>query len=139
MSTFITEADYTPRIQDNRLSMIIEADTDLLDDAESTAIAVVSDALYPYYNIATILATTGADRPKQVVRWVLNLTIYYLYERIPDKLVPERVVKNYDETLNMLTRISDGQESVNLPRLTTEEGIDATKFRHGSSAPREHR
>ncbi len=139
MSTFITSDDYGVKISDNRLQMIIEQDNTLLDDAESTAIAVVKDALYPYYNTETIFATTGEDRPAQVVRWVLCLSLYYLYERIPDKLVPQRVKDNYRDTLDKLQRISDQIESVNLPRVTDNDGAIESKFRWGGESARLHR
>lgn len=135
---FIEEADYKLKIREARLMQVIEEDPDLLDTAEETAIQVVRDALHSRYDVAAIFATTGSGRPKQVVRWVMCLALYYLYERIPDKLVPERVVKNYDDTLATLNDISDGKLSTELPRLVGADGANPTKFRWGSMTARTH-
>jgi hypothetical protein len=138
MSTWITADDYKVKITDNRLNMIIEADSALLDDAESTAIAIIKDALYPYYDIDTIFTTAGTLRPAQVVRWVVSMSLYFLYERIPDKLVPDRVVQNYQDTKETLFQISDGKHSINLPRAVDEEGETKSKFRWGGETKRLH-
>lgn len=138
MSNWISSADYLQNITNDRLLMVVEGQTDRLDEAELTAIAVVRDSLHQWYDVDTIFATSGANRPKQVVRWCVNLALYYLYERVPDKLVPERVQKNYDDTLATLEDIEDGKKSVDLPKLTDDDGENVNKFRWGSQTAREH-
>lgn len=143
MAQFITEADYLVYIKDVRLQQMVEDNEQIMEDAEDTAIAVVSDALYSRYDIDAIFAATGNDRHRQVIRWVLNLTLYYLHERLPERLIPDRVLKNYDNTLQMLTDIEDGKKSTRLPELseTNEDGTTGgslTKFRWGSRPARTH-
>jgi hypothetical protein len=138
MSTFITESDYTARIQDTRLQQIIQADESLLDDAESAAISIIRDALHTRYDVDAIFATVGDARPKQVVRWVLTLALYFLYERVPDQVVPKRVIKNYDDTLAYLLEIEDAKKSVDLPRAVDDEDQPKSKFRWGSETKLEH-
>lgn len=141
MSEFITEDDYKVHIKDVRLQQMVEENTQIMDDAEDTAIAIVSDALYSRYDVEGIFALTGDDRPKQVVRWVLNLTLYFLHERLPERLIPDRVLKNYDDTKLTLTSIEDGKKSTRLPLLPDGSGIEGevqTKFRWGSREARSH-
>jgi len=139
MSTYITQDDYSPYIRDTRLTQLIDSTPGLLDEVEGTAIAVVTDALYSRYDTDTIFAQTGGDRHPQVVRWVLVIALYYLHERLPDRLIPERVVKNYDDVIAYLTDIEDGKKSTNLPLLDPPEGYSNTsKFRWGSSLKRSH-
>lgn len=138
MSNWITIEDYKSKITDNRIQMIIDQDTDILDDAETTAIAVVRDFLYSRYDVTTIFGTSGTSRPAQVVRWCTNIALYYIYERVPDKLVPDRVTKNYDDTMGLLLEISDGKKAIDLPHLADEEENPITKFRWGSNTAREH-
>lgn len=137
MSAFITAADYKPYIRDTNLSRLIEDDTAILDDAESIAIATVRDALAPEYDVDDIFALTGTDRPKQVVRWCVVLSLYYLYERLPATLMPERVRDNYQEVGAWLKDIEDAKKPVNLPRKTKADGSGnpITKFRSGSALP----
>lgn len=138
MSNFITTTDYKTKVTDNRLNMIIESDQTILDEAELTAIATTRDFLYSRYDVDTIFALTGTARPMQVVRWCVNLAIYYIYERIPDKLTPDRIKDNYHDTLALLLDISDGKKAVDLPHKEDAEGYPESKFRWGSQLKRSH-
>lgn len=130
---YITTTDIKARLQDKHLQQIVEQDMDIVTNAETTAIAVITDALYPYYDAEAIFAKRGADRDATIVRWVTTLILYYIHERIPDKLVPERVVKNYDDTMHYLLDVADGKKSVKLPTIDKDgDGLPDTKFRHGS-------
>ncbi len=142
MSTFITHTDYSYRIKPDIMSQIT-GDDDLstsviLQNAEDAAVGAVKDALSREYDIDDIFSKTGTDRDPSVVRWVTTLVIYYLYERIPDRLVPERVVKNYDDTLNLLTMVAKGKHPLDLPHAANEEGEPQTRFRWGSAPRRTH-
>lgn len=138
MSTFISQDDYKPHIKDGRLQQTIDEDTSILDEAEKTAITVVKDALYSRYDTSAIFDLTGEDRPAQLVRWVLCLALYYIHERLPDRMIPERIVKNYEHTLEVLTDIEDGKKSTDLPLLQKEDGTPKTKFRWGSQNAKTH-
>jgi len=83
-------------------------------------------------------AQTGDDRDRQVVRWVLTLSLYYIYDRLPDRIIPERVKENYQDTINILTQIEDGKKSVELTLLTDADSEELTKFRWGSRKARTH-
>lgn len=137
---FLTKDDIITRIQEKHLDQITEGNDGLIDDASATAQATIRDSLFDKYDCTTVFAATGDDRNKNVLRWMIVLTIYYLYERIPDKLVPERVVKNYDDTLGLLLDIQDGKKGVDLPRLIKEgtDGLPKTKFRYGGEIQRTH-
>jgi hypothetical protein len=131
--------DYKVYIQEKRMNLIIEDQEAILEEAELTAQQVIDDHLYPYYDTTTIFAALNTYR--SVKRWVMVIAIYFVYERIPDALVPDRVVKNYDDVMRTLININDGKGSVNLPRLTSSEGgteKPETKFRWGSEAKRVH-
>lgn len=144
MSTFITKPDYKYAIRDERLNQILEStdeDEDaILEDAEDEAVAVIKDALIGKYDIEQIFAATGAARHRNVLRWARVLVIYFIYGRIPDDMVPESVVKNYDDVLEILKEISTGERSVDLPVLTTPDSEGnaqpKTSRRIGSKAPR---
>jgi hypothetical protein len=147
MSDFITKDDYRAHIRTYKLGQILEEagvdEDDILEDAESTSIAVVRDYLVGGgYDADAIFATNGNNRPKQVMRWVKCLVLYYIYERVPDDLVPERVVKDYDLTIDTLEKVSDGKMNVDLPSIQVPDGEDGTqaqtKFRWGSQPQRSH-
>jgi hypothetical protein len=131
---FILTTDLTSSIRAYRLKQILDSDDSILDVAESEAIATVKDALYAHFDIDQIFASTGTQRPMQVVSWIKHLLLYKIYERVPDEAVPDRVVKHYDEAMDMLDKIAGGLRSINLPRKIEEDisGGPKTKFRWGS-------
>jgi hypothetical protein len=142
MSTFVTAADYKSKINSDHLRQILDdpdyTEDQILTEAEEYAMAEVLDALTGTYDVEAIFEATGSDRPKNVLRWITIIVIYYLYERIPDDFVPDRVVKNYNDTMDTLDAISDGKKKVSLPVLADEEGNVSTKFRSGSQTARSH-
>lgn len=140
MSLFITSDDYKTYIRDINLSRLIESDTTILDQTEQTAIATVKNSLRPYYDVDVVFAQTGSARSPIVVRYCIVIALYYLYERLPATIMPDRVRDNYKETQAWLTEIEKGEKPIDLPlRPHDPDKPDFTKFRYGSAAaPRTH-
>lgn len=148
MSSFINRSDYNYHIKSNRLDQILDDEdiaidpAGILDDAEEEAVQEVKDALFGKYDVQKIFNKTGNARPKNVLRWVKVLTISMIYERIPDELIPEQVLKNAEEVRKILDAIADGKRSVDLPlqEVVNEDGTTGhlTKFRWGSNSSRSH-
>jgi hypothetical protein len=134
---FLTPGDYEVPIRTNRLTQIIDSTPIILDEAEGTALQIVRDALHSRYDVDAIFATTGTDRPAQVVRWMVTLVLYFLYERIPDNIMPERIKNNYEITLEYLKDLEDGKRDSELPRKTVDDK-PKTKFIYGGNTPRTH-
>ena len=139
---FLTHDDLKAQLRDKRLDEMIDSQTGLIDTAIDTAMAVTRDALYARYDVDAIFATVGTARPAQLVWWATSLAVYFLYQRIPDKLIPERIIKNYDDTMLTLTDIEKADKSTTLKlreNLTASEGgITPHKFRFGSEPRRTH-
>lgn len=130
---YLTEDDYKNSIKDYRLQQIIDNDTTKLDFATDIAVSTVKDYLNDLYRTDIIFSKTGAQRDSNVVRWTLMLAIYYLYDRIEDNLVPERIIKNHDDTIAHLKLIALGKINANLPKKTAPDGKPKTRFRWGSN------
>lgn len=133
---YLSRADYMMTARSEHLDQITDGDNTLLDAAEKTAIAFVRDALHSRYDVDYIFARTGTARHRQVVRWVTTLSLYYLYERIEDSLVPETIIANYEQTLDDLRAIADGKRSTELPSKPATSTANTTKFRWGSDSKR---
>jgi hypothetical protein len=138
MSNFIQQTDYLPYITEKRLSQAIGGDTNILTAVENTAIQIIKDALHPKYDVEAVFDTSGSDRPAQILRWSIILSVYYLHERIPDALIPERITAAYDETMDTLRDIADGKKSILLPRALDNDSNIKTKIRWGSETKRQH-
>lgn len=125
MIAFLTKEDYKYMMRTYRLDQILESEDEdedaILDSAEDEALGIMTKFLGDKYDMTLELGKTGAARHKVLLRWAKVLVIYYIYERVPDEMVPERVVKNYNEVMEMLEKIEDGEAGI--PGLTpkTEE------------------
>lgn len=139
MSDYIERADYLSKIRDKRLEQLTNSTPAILDTEEETAIQVIRDSLHNIYDVDQIFAKRGLARDKQVVRWACTLVMYYLYARIPDKMIPERIENDYDETIAYLKALELGKRSSQLPKIEDPETERSkTRFRWGSQKKRTH-
>lgn len=137
MSNFITKADYESNIRATILDQIVDDTDSIIDTCELEAIEEVSSYLFQHYDVATIFAEIDAARSKLVVAWCKHVVLYKLYERIPDDQVPDRIIKNYDDSIRVLEKVASGKMPVDLPRNLTEEEAAKTKFRSGGEKRRD--
>jgi hypothetical protein len=135
---FLLEDDFKLKIDAGIRTQIIDTDDSVMDEAELQATAIIQDALSHIYDLDAEFAKTSTDRHKNLIRWMLNLSVYFIYERVPDMQVPERVVKNYDDTVNEIKSIESGKRNTTLTKLIDEDGNNNTIFRWGSNTKRSH-
>ncbi len=134
---FLTVADFLLKVPEYIRNQITDADDSILDDAELHATAIIQDAFFDKYDMNAEFMLTGTDRHKNLLRWMLNLALYFIYERIPSDQVPERIVKNYDDTMQEIKLIEQGKRNTSLTKLIREDTLRAeTNFRWGSSEKR---
>lgn len=136
---YLTEGDFVAKISDNILEQILDGNNTILDEAEQSATAIIQDAFAEKYDLDAEFAKTVTDRHKNLLRWMLNLTLYFLYERVHDNQVPDRVVKNYDDTVSEIKSIEQGKRNTSLLKLIREDNArKETNFRWGSNTKKEH-
>ena len=135
---FLTTIDFVLKVSDDIRNQITNSNDSILDDAEQTAMAIIQDAFFDKYDLDTEFAKTGDDRHSNLLRWMLNLVLYFIYERVPDNQVPERVVKNYDDTISEIKFIEQGKRNTSLTKLIREDtGRPETNLRWGSNERRD--
>lgn len=139
MSTFITKADYRASMKVGNLDAMLEGDDTLLEEAESTAVSQIKDYLFQQYDTDAIFSKIGTDRHPYLVRCCCNIVVKILWERLAME-TPERVTKNYNDTLDYLERLADGKMTADLPAKVTdtETNTPYTVTRWGSSPKRSH-
>jgi hypothetical protein len=135
MSTFITKPDYYVGKRQAVIDQLTDDNDSILDTAEEDAIDLVKKKLH-HYDVEAIFSQTDGDRDKTVLRWCKYIVLYFIYERADDSFIPESVIKNYDDTMESLDKISQGREQIDLPRLEDSESVPSTKFQYGGRTPR---
>jgi hypothetical protein len=138
MSTFIEYDDFLVSIKERILDLLIDDSDTALASASADAQSYITDRLADRYDIAAEFAKTGTDRNNTLLSWMRALILYAIYARVPDNQVPERVIKDYDDTRTELEKIQQSKLGCSLKRLADCEGETISRFRMGSNNPRSH-
>ena len=145
---YILKADYLSRVQTDVFNMVLESaqgnETQILTDASKTAEDIIRTHTGHLYDIDVELAKAGTTRNYQVLSWAISIALYMIYQRIDDVDVPEKVIKNYDDTIEELKDVSKARVPLNLPAIQAGEDVPENTqgvgiIRMGSAKPRTHR
>ena len=102
------------------------------------AYGYISEKLSGRYQIAKELSKEGENRNAAMVRWMTVLTLYFLYQSIPDDEIPERVRENYEDVLKEIDRVAAGKDNSTLLPVLDNHGKPLTVFRWSSNPRRSH-
>lgn len=130
---FLTSADFTGILSAGVITKLGSG----FDKAEALAVSEL-DPLRGKFNIDTELAKAGTIRNKTLVRMMVHITAYYLYNTVPDDEIPQRIIDNWKKELAAIEKIAAGKLNTTLDTLTSETGQPVTVFRWGSNPKRSH-
>lgn len=134
---FLNKTDFKGIIAIGIMSRL-EGDADVnLNEAEDLAISEL-DPLRSKFNIDAELNKADDNRNKVLVRIMVHITAYYLYNSVPDDEIPDRIVDNWKKELKTIADIASGKLSSTLEALTGNDGEKVTTFRWGSNKKRAH-
>lgn len=116
---YIQKSDYKGRISTALLDIIVSEDeTAILTEASKTAEDTLKSTAGVLYNIDDEFTKTGTNRNGFILSMALSIALYNLYQITDDYEVPQKVIKNYDDTMHDLTKIANGKMNLNLPANT---------------------
>lgn len=133
MSTFLTQADYTPLIQDHILAQVISNTPALLDEAELMALSEMESYLAGRFDTAAVFAATGSDRNRALVMYALDITLYHLHSRVTPRSVSKLREDRYLHAIEWLDKVVTGELSPNLPVKTDTDGEVDNRLKWGSN------
>lgn len=134
---FISVEDYSSFINTGILNKITGGDENKIFNAEELAIGHVRSKLGERFDIDAELRKTGNGRNQTLLKWILSISVYHVYNTIPDVDIPERVDKNHDVALAEIDKVASGKSPTDLIQLT-RSGVKKTLFRWGSAPKRSH-
>lgn len=125
--SYINYDDYTALVRDEIKSILLENYTDAkLSAAEQMGITQVRNYLAGRYDVDKIFATTGLERNSHLVMIIIDCTLYHLYTSvIPDRM-PEIRSQRYQDALDWLKMVANGEAVADLPKLTDDNGEELT-------------
>jgi hypothetical protein len=128
MSSFVEKADYGQAIRDGVLDDVTEAEDGLLDVTEKRAIDLAAGYLKVRYDTDAIFAATGDDRHDQLLGVIIDLSLYYLHKRLNPRKIPAHRKDSYEEAMNWLMMVRDGDLLPDLPVPAEEDQEDIVLF-----------
>lgn len=113
---YVNKTDYKGRITLELLNLLLAEDENaILADASKTAEDTIASQVNTIYSVNAELQKVGADRNFFILNMAVSIALYYIYQRADDNDVPEKVIKNYDDTMDALAAISKGKQTLDLP------------------------
>lgn len=134
---FLTENDFKGIIGANTISSLRGADDVNLTTAENLAITEL-DPLQAKFNIPAELAKSGDNRNGLMIRLMIHITAYYLFNTVDDDDIPDRITENYKMQIQAIAKIASGSMESTLTPLFDESGTQKTSYRFGSDTARDN-
>ncbi|MBK7097894.1 MAG: DUF1320 family protein [Sphingobacteriales bacterium] len=141
---YLQKSDYQIRIRRNLLDVLLEniagvdpgnpTPGDILEAADKIASDTIATKAGVLYDIDGELAKTGDNRNGYIISQALSIAIYELYQRTDDYDIPDKVIKNYNDTINILDEVSRGKEPLNLPPKPSGDNGENNDGEHVSSS-----
>jgi len=133
---FLTDNDFKGIIGASTLASLRGAADANLNEAETLAISEL-DPLQAKYNIPVELAKSGSGRNAVMIRLMVHITAYYLYNTVEDNDIPDRITENYKTQVRDIEKFANGSKSCTLiPLIDETTNTPKSNYRFGGDAPR---
>lgn len=134
---FIETTDFNGIIGANTLTSLRGTADVNLATAEELAISEL-DPLRANYDIDAELSKAGSGRNSLLVRILIHITAYYLFNTVDDNDIPERIAENYRMQIQAIAKIASGSMSCTLEPLYNADSTIKTSYRFGGDAARDN-
>ena len=134
---FTTADDFKGVLAPGALTSLQGTAYENLNEAEALAISELSP-IRDKYDVDGELAKTTTGRNRELLRMVVNITAYYLYNTVPDDDIPQRIIDNYKHEIDCIKAIAKGGYCTLDPLNDETTGEVKTNFRSGSDDLRSH-
>jgi hypothetical protein len=153
MARFLKEQDYSMQVKTEIIKLLTEPtewfNSTKLVRAEKTAISQIRNRIAKRYNcdivfapIATSIQSASDDdtRDQFIITLVVDLALYHLYSQTGSKDVPEHRSTRYQDAIDWLKDVGNGETTADLPELIdTNTGEAYTDFKLSSRTPEDHK
>ncbi len=153
MARFLIQEDYESQIKPEIIKLLTDPtnwfDSAKLIRAEQKAIAQIRNRIGKRYDCDAVFqpllppAESGEQldsRDQWIVTITVDITLYHLYSQTGSKDVPEHRNNRYQDAIDWLKDVGNGETTANLPELTDDDtGEIYSEFRLNSRAPENHK
>lgn len=134
---FLQSTDFNGIIATSIYNQLKGTDSANVDKAELLAITELAP-LQARYNIPVELAKTGTSRNEELIRVLVHITAYYLYNVVEDDSIPERITTNYKNQVSNIEKIANGKLYTTLAPILNSDSTTKSVYRFGGNEPRDN-
>lgn len=118
---YVTKQDYRGRINSDLLDVLLaENEAGILADVSKIAEDTIKTYVGELYSIDDEFTKTSTARNYMVLSMAIAIALYNIYSRADDTQIPDKVVKDFDDTIDDLQKISNGKAKLSLPKYVPE-------------------
>jgi phage gp36-like protein len=135
---FLTDNDLKGVIGATTLTTLQGINSENLGNAEELAFSEL-DPLRQNYDIDGELAKSATARNAMLVRMLVHITVFYLFNTVEDVDIPDRVNTNFQNQLKTIEKIAAGKMSATLDSIVDETTeLPNSKYRFGGNDARDN-
>lgn len=115
---FLTDNDYSHHQRDHDLTILTKGgDVSTRNFAEGAAQEEMASYLSMRYDIENIFNKIGTERNPLIVMRLVDMCVYHMYAKIPQRQTPQDVTDRYLDAIKWLEGIAKGRYKMNLPTI----------------------
>lgn len=139
-TNYLETCDFHLFITDAALRKLTAGNPCKIQDCQDMAAGFILEKLSKRYKAGEELGKSGQERNRGMVRWMAILSIYYLYQSVPDADIPEWVRTNYEDAVEEIRRVAAGKDGTTLEERDGKDGPPGMGgiFRFSSERRRSH-
>lgn len=111
---FLDKDDVKRGLDEYIIDELTDSNDAIVDEAIKDAEGRVREKISPRYDLDTEFSKTGAARNRSLLKHCIALTIYYLYERLNTRVMPEAKVTSWENAELWLNDVYKGKIKVDL-------------------------
>jgi hypothetical protein len=134
---FLLTTDFDGIINANTFAALKGTANADLTSAEALAISELTP-LRGRFNVDADLAATGTSRNAEMVRLLVHITAYYLYNKVQDDDIPERITSNYKTQVANIEKIANSKLYTTLTPIMNPDDTTVSNYLFGGDAPRDN-
>lgn len=118
---FLTTDDIRVSLRDSFFNEITDEDTDVIDNAEASAISKMKSMLRQRYDVDQVFNGRNYEDAPLIVEYCTAIFLHRLAARINPRKIPDNIKDAYMEALDWLEKVTNLEANPSLPEIAEGE------------------
>lgn len=119
---YLRATELNTHMYDYQLHAITEQDSSITLSAINSAVAEVKSYLATRYDVEAIFFAEGEEREPLILDFVKTIAVWRIIKLANVDILYDKYRELYNDTISYLTKVSEGNLVLDLPKLKSESG-----------------